>query len=73
MVNSLHGQGIKALADGLVAEARAKDGLVEAVRGPEEHPFCLGVQWHPEWHAKNNPISVSLFRRFGRAASMRHS
>lgn len=68
MVNSLHWQGINRLANGLTAEAFAKDGLVEGVRGPEEHPFCLGVQWHPEWQAKSNPVSVSLFRRFGDAA-----
>jgi putative glutamine amidotransferase len=68
MVNSLHWQGIARLADGLKAEAFAKDGLIEAVRGPEDHPFCLGVQWHPEWRARSNPVSVSLFRRFGAAA-----
>jgi len=28
----------------------------------------LGVQWHPEWGAKLNPVSTSLFRRFGAAA-----
>jgi putative glutamine amidotransferase len=42
--------------------------LVEAVRGPDDAAFCLGVQWHPEWAAKSNPVSVSLFRRFGEAA-----
>jgi len=73
MVNSLHGQGIKTLAQGLRPEAFAKDGLVEAVRGPEEHPFCLGVQWHPEWNAKSNPVSVTLFRRFGRAAGAKQT
>jgi len=26
------------------------------------------VQWHPEWQAKSNPVSVSLFQRFGSAA-----
>ncbi len=71
MVNSLHWQGIKRLSDRLTAEAFAKDGLVEAVRGPADHPFCLGVQWHPEWQAKSNPVSVSLFRRFGTAAGVR--
>ena len=39
------------------AEAFAEDGLVEAVRGPDDDPFCLGVQWHPEWRAQSNPIS----------------
>jgi putative glutamine amidotransferase len=68
MVNSLHWQGIARLADRLKPEAFAADGLVEAVRGPDDFAFCLGVQWHPEWAAKANPISASLFRRFGAAA-----
>jgi putative glutamine amidotransferase len=68
MVNSLHWQGIARLADGLKPEAFAEDGLVEAVRGPDDAAFCLGVQWHPEWGAKLNPVSASLFRRFGAAA-----
>lgn len=68
MVNSLHWQGIARLGAGLTPEAIAKDGLVEAVRGPDDHPFCLGIQWHPEWEAKHNPVSVTLFRRFGAAA-----
>ena len=68
MVNSLHWQGIARLADGLKPEAFAEDGLVEAVRGPDDDTFCLGVQWHPEWGAKSNPVSTALFRRFGAAA-----
>jgi putative glutamine amidotransferase len=68
MVNSLHWQGIARLADGLKPEAFAEDGLIEAVRGPDEAAFCLGVQWHPEWSAKSNEVSTSLFRRFGAAA-----
>ena len=53
MVNSLHWQGIARIADGLKPEAFAEDGLIEAVRGPDEAAFCLGVQWHPEWAAKS--------------------
>ena len=68
MVNSLHSQGIARLAAGLKPEAFAEDGLVEAVRGPDDETFCLGVQWHPEWAAKSNPVSTLLFRRFGAAA-----
>lgn len=68
MVNSLHGQGLRDLAPQLTPEAIAEDGLVEAVRGPDGHPFCLGVQWHPEWRATENPVSLKLFRRFGQAA-----
>jgi putative glutamine amidotransferase len=68
MVNSLHWQGIDRLAEGLKPEAFAADGLVEAVRGPDDAAFCVGVQWHPEWGAKSNPVSTVLFRRFGAAA-----
>lgn len=68
MVNSLHWQGVARLADGLKPEAFAEDGLVEAVRGPDDAAFCLGVQWHPEWAVKSSPVSTSLFRRFGAAA-----
>lgn len=68
MVNSLHGQGLNKIAPPLHAEAFAKDGLVEAVRGPEDYPFMLGVQWHPEWQVTSNPVSMELFKRFGAAA-----
>jgi putative glutamine amidotransferase len=68
MVNSLHSQGIARLAAGLKPEAFSEDGLVEAARGPDDATFCLGVQWHPEWAAKSNPVSTTLFRRFGAAA-----
>ncbi|HZG66342.1 MAG TPA: gamma-glutamyl-gamma-aminobutyrate hydrolase family protein [Herpetosiphonaceae bacterium] len=47
MVNSLHHQACQAIAPGLHAVARAPDGLIEALEAPE-HPFALGVQWHPE-------------------------
>ena len=68
MVNSLHWQGIARLAERLKPEAFAEDGLVEAVRGPDDAAFCLGVQWHPEWAAKSNPVSdiaVPPLRRGG--------
>jgi putative glutamine amidotransferase len=47
-VNSLHHQAIMNIGDGLVATAYAPDGIVEAVE-KIDHPFFLGVQWHPEW------------------------
>ncbi len=66
-VNSLHGQGVKALAAGLRVEAVAPDGLVEAFSMPGAAGFNLCVQWHPEWHAADNPVSVLLFQAFGAA------
>ncbi|MDP4300701.1 gamma-glutamyl-gamma-aminobutyrate hydrolase family protein [Leptothrix discophora] len=68
-VNSVHGQGVKRLADGLRVEARAPDGLVEAFTrdAGAGTGFLLGVQWHPEWQAADNPVSIPLLQAFGAA------
>jgi putative glutamine amidotransferase len=66
-VNSLHGQGIDRAAAGLIVEATAPDGLVEAARVAGQS-FAVGVQWHPEWRFADNPFSVKLFAAFGAAA-----
>jgi putative glutamine amidotransferase len=67
-VNSLHWQGVDRLAPGLVVEARAPDGLVEAFRVQSAPNFALAVQWHPEWKVMTNPFSQALFAEFGRAS-----
>ena len=66
-VNSLHGQGIARLAEDLRIEAHAPDGLIEAFSAPKAPAFALGVQWHPEWLAAENPVSVRLLQAFGAA------
>ncbi len=66
-VNSVHGQGINRLAPGLRVEARAPDGLVEAFSVERAPGFNLCVQWHPEWQAATNPVSMRLLRAFGDA------
>ena len=71
MVNSLHNQAIDRLGDGLIVEATAPDGLVEAVRVAEARNFALGVQWHPEWKVMEDPLSVARFGAFGDAARAR--
>lgn len=60
-VNSLHHQGIRDLAPGLVAAALAPDGLIESVEAPD-HPYALGVQWHPENLIHDDPDMLALFR-----------
>ncbi|MDO0846461.1 gamma-glutamyl-gamma-aminobutyrate hydrolase family protein [Xanthomonas campestris pv. campestris] len=65
-VNSLHGQGIATLAAGLVVEAAAPDGLIEAFRGPGPG-FLLAVQWHPEWRVTQHPFYRAIFQAFGEA------
>lgn len=66
-VNSVHGQGIARLAPSLKAEALAPDGLIEAFSLVDQRSFLLGVQWHPEWRATSNPVSVRLFSAFADA------
>ncbi len=73
IVNSAHGQGVNRLADGLRVEARAPDGVIEAFTLPTAPAFNLGVQWHPEWRAADNPVSMALLRAFGDACRERQS
>jgi putative glutamine amidotransferase len=53
VVNSVHHQAIKDLAAGFAVEARAPDGVIEAIRhaGPG---YVAAVQWHPEFHVGDN-------------------
>lgn len=66
-VNSLHNQGIDRLAPGLVSEAVAPDGTIEAVRLPGSAALTIGVQWHPEYDFQTDAVSRNLFAAFGTA------
>lgn len=59
-VNTLHHQGVKALGEGLVCNAKSGD-LIEGIELKGYH-FCIGVQWHPEM-LKGLP-SQRLFEEF---------
>jgi putative glutamine amidotransferase len=72
MVNSLHGQGVDQLAPGLVVEAVADDGLVEAYTVSTAPGFTLAVQWHPEWLITENRDSMKMFDAFGKACRAYH-
>ena len=66
-VNSLHRQAIDTLAPGLVVEATAPDGTIEAVRVKDATAFAVGVQWHPEYWVRSDVPSAKLFAAFGDA------
>ena len=69
-VNSLHHQAIKEVAPGLAVVARAPDGIVEAVEAPD-HPFAVGVQWHPEELATDDARAQGLFDALVEASRQR--
>lgn len=64
--NSSHHQAIDRLAHGLRVVARSPDdGIVEAVEATD-HPWLIGVQWHPE--RSSDPCQQRLFDDLVRAA-----
>ncbi len=69
MVNSLHGQAIDRPAEGLVVEAVAPDGTIEAVRVASAPGWAFGVQFHPEWFFATDAPSRALFAAFGAACA----
>jgi putative glutamine amidotransferase len=66
-VISVHYQGVERLGEGLKVEAKAPDGLIEAVSADVNGAPVLAVQWHPEWNAAENDQSRTFFKMMGRA------
>lgn len=66
ITNSLHWQAVERLADDLVLDATAEDGIIEAATH-KTASYCVGVQWHPEYQHGENEISAKLFGDFERA------
>ncbi len=65
-VNSRHHQSVGRVGSGLVASAKAPDGVVEAIE-KQDAGFCVGVQWHPENFWRTGEFSP-LFETFVSAA-----
>jgi len=68
-VCSWHHQAIDKIGNDLVAVAWAEDGVVEAVEHLL-HPWCFGVQWHPEMQPGEAP-QMRLFAALVAAAKTR--
>lgn len=62
-VNSLHHQAVKEVAPGFRVTARAEDGVIEGIEYLADH-FAVGVQWHPEALAGEDPAQQRLFDGF---------
>jgi len=73
-VNSLHAQGVDVLAPRARVEATCcEDGQVEALSVPDAPGFALALQWHPEYKALENPVSMKVFGAFAAACRARAS
>ena len=68
-VNSLHNEGVAQLAPGLVADAVAPDGTIEAISVPNARAFACALQWHPEYDWETDPVSRRILEAFGAAVA----
>jgi putative glutamine amidotransferase len=66
MVNSAHHQAVDKIGKGLIINASAPDGVIEGIEHPD-YKFCLGVQWHPEFHI--TPADTAIFDAFIQACA----
>lgn len=66
-VNSTHHQAVKTIGKNVVINCQAPDGVIEGIEYTE-HPFCLGVEWHPEYlaTASDNKIIQAFIHACGR-------
>ena len=65
-VNTAHHQAVGTPAPGVIINATTSDGVIEGIELPT-HPFCLGVQWHPEYHVDS--ADAKIFAAFVEACS----
>jgi len=69
-VNSMHHQGLRDLAPALQVTAQAPDGMIEGVEAID-HPYGIGVQWHPENLVAEHEPMRGLFQGLVQAANGR--
>lgn len=56
-VNSSHHQAVATPAPDVIINAVTEDGVVEGIEYTK-HPFCLGVQWHPEYEVTPQDTAI---------------
>ncbi len=61
--NSMHHQCADRIGENLMLAATAEDGTIEALEH-KDHPFCIGVQWHPEHMSETREDQQKIFDVF---------
>ncbi len=67
--NSFHHQAVRRLGKDLIASGFTRDGVIEALE-LAQHPFFIGVQWHPERMWERDPSMLALFSSLVKAAEL---
>ena len=65
-VNSLHHQAVMHTPEPLQIVGRSNDGVIEVLELPQ-HPFYIGVQWHPELLTHKQSAARQIFESFVQA------
>jgi putative glutamine amidotransferase len=69
LTNSFHHQAVKELAPTFKICGRANDGIIEAIE-KNDHPYVIGVQWHPELLFEKREDIFTLFQSFVQASKV---
>jgi putative glutamine amidotransferase len=56
-VNSSHHQAVATPGKDVIINCTAPDGVVEGIESTR-HPFCLGVEWHPEYEVDKGDTKI---------------
>lgn len=63
-INSSHQQSVDRLGQDVHMNALASDGVVEGIEYVQ-HPFCIGVQWHPEYSDQDHSVLAAFVKACG--------
>ena len=69
-VNSYHHQAVKNLGKGIKCDAKADDGIIEAIHLDDKNQWILGVQFHPEQLVRKNDEFKPIFTELVKQANL---
>ncbi len=61
--NSVHREGVIRVSNKVAINAVAEDGVIEGIE-VKNHPFAIGLEWHPEYLHQDNGPDFAIFKAF---------